>query len=93
MVQFARHRYDSLQGNNLQDMDMNAVQQKDPSHLDRLFSRPLWTMHEVRLQIVIANCLNSIPPPEQLHTQPSTRLVLQTNQDPSNHKPVMRWKS
>ena len=48
MVQFARHRYGSLQGNNLQDMDMNVVQQKDPSHLDRLLSRPLWTMHEVR---------------------------------------------
>ena len=93
MVQLARHRYGSLQGNNLQDMDINAVQQKNPSHLDTLLSRPLWTMHEVRLQIVIADCLNSIPPPEQLHTQPSTRLVLQTNQDPSNHKPVMRWKS
>ena len=79
MVQLARHRYGSLQGNNLQDMDINAVQQKNPSHLDTLLSRPLWTMHEVRLQIVIADCLNSIPPPKQLYTQPSTQLVLQTN--------------
>ena len=25
MVQFARHRYDSLQGNSLQDIGMNAI--------------------------------------------------------------------
>jgi len=49
MVQFARHKYGNLQGNSLQDMDMNAVQQKDLNHLDTFLNRPLWTMHEVCL--------------------------------------------
>lgn len=39
-------------------------------------------MHEVCLKISVADHLSSIPPPQQVHTQPNAQLILQANSDP-----------
>ena len=38
-------------------------------------------MHKICLKVSVAERLSSIPPPQQVRTQPNTRLILETDRD------------